>query len=310
MRKSPAAVGVAALCAVLLSGCQSSGGRTASEPGTSSSPAMKTVAGVRVPVLPLDAYAVDPQQQEVLDRAVDELAEKCMKAKGYTWPARLEQLGVPHAANERRYGVTDLESVSVYGYQLAPPVGVTPAQLAEEARREKKRKALMTDALTEAYTGRGGKTTSTSRTGGCRGQALKQLGLPQGGEALTAVDLAQQQGWKRTEADSRAKAANAKWSACMKKAGHNYANPHLAAADPAWWTKAAAGSATRNRAGAREIATAVADVRCKRQVDYVTVWQSVETSYQYKIIEANKKELEDVRKVWRNALRKADQVLR
>ena len=94
MRKSPA-IGVAALCAVLLSGCQSSGGGTPSEPEISASPATKTVAGVRVPVLPLDAYAVDAQQQEVLDRAVDELAETCMKAKGYTWPARLKQLGVP-----------------------------------------------------------------------------------------------------------------------------------------------------------------------------------------------------------------------
>ncbi|MEV0206401.1 hypothetical protein AB0H97_14495 [Streptomyces sp. NPDC050788] len=308
MRKSPAAVGVAALCAVLLSGCQSSGDGTPSEPEISASPATKTVAGVRVPVLPLDAYTVDAQQQEELDRAVDQLAQTCMKAKGYTWPARLEQLGVPRSANERRYGVTDPEAVKVYGYQLAPPVGVTPAQLAEEARREKKRKALMTDALTKAYTGRSGKTAAASHTGGCRGKALKQLGLPQGGEALTAVDLAQQQSFQRTEADSRARAANAKWSACMKKAGYRYANPHVAAADPAWWTKGA-DPAAPNRAGAREIATAVADVRCKRQVDYVTVWQSVETTYQHKIIAANRKELDAVRQARRNALRKAHEVL-
>jgi hypothetical protein len=206
------------------------------------------------------------------------------------------------------YGVTDPEAVKVYGYQLAPPVGVTPAQLAEEARREKKRKALMTDALTKAYTGRSGKTAAASHTGGCRGKALKQLGLPQGGEALTAVDLAQQQSFQRTEADSRARAANAKWSACMKKAGYRYANPHVAAADPAWWTKGA-DPAAPNRAGAREIATAVADVRCKRQVDYVTVWQSVETTYQHKIIAANRKELDAVRQARRNALRKAHEVL-
>ena len=87
-----------------------SGGGTPSEPEISASPATKTVAGVRVPVLPLDAYAVDAQQQEVLDRAVDELAETCMKAKGYTWPARLKQLGVPRSANERRYGVTSCQS--------------------------------------------------------------------------------------------------------------------------------------------------------------------------------------------------------
>jgi hypothetical protein len=309
MRKSSVAVGVVILSVVVLSGCQSSS-RTASEPGVSSSAATKTVDGVAVPVLPLDAYGVSAEQQAVLDQAVDELAETCMKAKGYTWPARLKQLGVPRSANERRYGVTDPKAVSVYGYQLAPPVGVTTEQLVEEARQEKKREALMTAALTEAYTGRGGKTTATSRTGGCRGSALKQLGLPQGGEALTAVDLAQQQSWKRTEEDSRAKAANAKWSACMKKAGYTYANPHVAAADPAWWTKKEADSAARSRVSPREIATAVADVKCKRQVDYVTVWQSVETAYQYKIIKANKQELEDVRLVWRNALRKATQVLR
>lgn len=308
MRKSSVAVGVAALSVVALSACQS-GGRTGSEPEISSSPATKTVAGVPVPVLPLDSYGVSAEQRAVLDQAVDELAGTCMKAKGYTWPARLKRLGVARSANERRYGVTDPEAVRVYGYHLAPPVGVTAEQLAEEARQEKKRKALMTDAVTKAYTGRDGTTTGTSLTGGCRGEALKQLGLPRG-EALDAVDLAQQQGWKRTEADSRAKAVNAKWSACMKKAGHTYADPHAAAGDPAWWMKGEGDSAARKKTRAREIATAVADVKCKQQVGYVTVWQSVETTYQNKIIKVNKQELEDIRQMWRNALRKAAQVLR
>ncbi|MEV6173373.1 hypothetical protein AB0L99_34840 [Streptomyces sp. NPDC051954] len=302
------AVGVAALSVVVLSACQS-GGRTASKPETSSSPATKTVAGVPVPVLPLDSYGVSAEQRAVLDQAVDELAGTCMKAKGHTWPARLKRLGVARSANERRYGVIDPEAVRVYGYHLAPPVGVTVEQLAEEARQEKKRKALMTDALTKAYTGRDGATTGTSLTGGCRGEALKQMGLLRL-EALTAVDLAQQQGWKRTEVDSRAKAVNAKWSACMKKVGHTYADPHAAAGDPAWWGKGEGDSAAPKKVGAREIATAVADVKCKQQVDYVTVWQSVETAYQNKIIKANKQELEDVRQMWRNALRKAAQVLR
>ncbi|MEU6918661.1 hypothetical protein [Streptomyces olindensis] len=263
-----------------------------------------------VPVLPLDSYGVSAEQQAVLDRAVDKLAGTCMKAKGFTWPARPERLGAARSANERRYGVTDPKAVRVHGYQLAPPPGVTPEQLAEEARQEKKRKTLMTDEVTEAYTGRGGTSKATSRTGGCRGEALKQLGLPPQGDALDAVDLAQQQGWQRTEADSRAKAANTRWSACMKKAGHPYANPHAAAGDPAWWTEDAGDPAARKKTKAREIATAVADVQCKRQVDYVAVWQSVETTYQNKIIEANEKELGEVRQMWRNALRKAAAVLR
>jgi hypothetical protein len=45
-------------------------------------------------------------------------------------------------------------------------------------------------------------------------------------------------------------------------------------------------------------------------VDYVTVWQSVETTYQHKIIAANRKELDAVRQARRNALRKAHEVLR
>ncbi|WP_420310776.1 hypothetical protein ACOB87_15800 [Streptomyces sp. YS-B37] len=270
---------------------------------------MKAIAGVPVPVLPLDSYGVSAEQRDVLDQAVDKLAGTCMKAKGYAWPARLKRLGVARSANERRYGVTDLKSVRVYGYHLAPPVGVTAGQLAEEARQENKRKALMTDALTKAYTGRGGATTGTTLTGGCRGEALKQLGLLRL-EALNAVDLAQQQGWKRTEADSRAKAVDAKWSACMKKAGQTYANPHVAAGDPTWWREGQGASASPKKVGSREIATAVVDVKCKQQVGYVEVWQSVETNYQNKIIKANEQELEDARQMWRNALRKAAQVLR
>ncbi|WDV49062.1 hypothetical protein PV963_30220 [Streptomyces coeruleorubidus] len=100
------AAGVAALSVVMLSGCQS-GGLTVSEPEISSSPPTKTVAGVQVPILPLDTYGVSAEQRAVLDQAVDELAGTCVKAKGYTWPARLKRLGVPRSANERRYGVTD-----------------------------------------------------------------------------------------------------------------------------------------------------------------------------------------------------------
>ncbi|MFF4896922.1 hypothetical protein [Streptomyces sp. NPDC001068] len=308
MRKRSLAVGVAALSVVVLSACQS-GARTVGEPRISSSRTTKTVAGVSVPVLPLDSYGVSADQRAVLDQAVDELAARCMKAEGYTWPARLKRLGVARSANERRYGVTDPEAVRVYGYHLAPPTGVTARQLAEEARQEKKRKALMTDALTKAYTGRDGPATGTTLTGGCRGKALSQLGLLRA-EALTAVDLAQQQGWKRTEADSRARAANAKWSACMKRVGYTYADPHAAAGDPAWWGGGEGGSAAPKKAGVREIAAAVADVKCKRQTEYVAVWQSVETSYQNKIIEANRQDLEEVRQMWRNALRKAAEVLR
>ncbi|MGW1884074.1 hypothetical protein [Streptomyces sp. NPDC001970] len=94
----------------------------------------------------------------------------------------------------------------------------------------------------------------------------------------------------------------------MKKAGCAYPDPRAAAGDPAWWSKGGADSAVRKRTRAREVATAAADVTCRQQVDHVAVWQSVETTYQNKIIDANRQELDAFRQRWQDALRKAAQV--
>lgn len=70
---------------------------------------------------------------------------------------------------------------------------------------------------------------------------------------------------------------------------HEEGRPHLRGSPwrrrrPGLGTEGEGDSAARKKTRAREIATAVADVKCKQQVDYVTVWQSVETTYQNKII--------------------------
>ena len=57
----------------------------------------------------------------------------------------------------------------------------------------------------------------------------------------------------------------------MGRAGFHYATPRQANNDPAWRTP---------RPSTRERATAVADARCKRQVQLVDLWATVETAYQ------------------------------
>ena len=48
-------------------------------------------------------------------------------------------------------------------------------------------------------------------------------------------------------------------------------------------------------ANAREIATATADVRCKREVNLVGIWASVETAYQERKIGENADALQNVK---------------
>jgi hypothetical protein len=120
--------------------------------------------------------------------------------------------------------------------------------------------------------------------GGCLGQALRELA--KGGPIPADPDLAERLGlesYVRSSQVEPMRAVFTKWAACMKQAGFDYADPRKANNDPAFRTE---------RASKREIATAVADVRCKREVHMVDAWATVETAYQQRQVAQHKEQLE------------------
>lgn len=268
------------------------------------------VAGVWVPVFPLDAYQVDSDQQVVIDRALYVVAEECMQRKGLHWPSPLEELGESRSPNERRYGVIDMPLARKYGYKLPLPPGVTKAQAVEYMRKESARNLLMTDEVTVAYTGEEiSSEKPEAGSVGCRGEARTKLGLPEinspQGDPVAGAAL---KAWEETRRDRRSVDADALWSKCMKRSGYSYSDPHVAAGDKKWAPVAGGGDFPSPSEG--EVEAALADVSCKQETNYVEKMQRVETSYQDLLISETLDTFSDYRAGWQQSLEKAEKVLR
>jgi hypothetical protein len=265
------------------------------------------VAGVVVPVLPLDAYVPTAQEESIVERATYVLAQKCMTAEGASWPAPLPLMGIPHSPNERRYGVIDERTVAEYGYHLPPAAGVTRKQLAERIKDEKRRDTKLTDQLTALYTGESD-DGSVDPAGGCRGKARKALAISDSKEMeISPVADASREAWERTTRDPEALAADAAWSSCMKRAGHVYPNPHKAAGDKRWLPTSDADFV--RKPAQVEVETAMADVKCKAAIHYVETWQRVETGYQTELLREHGKEIRAERAKWQESLKRAKKIL-
>jgi hypothetical protein len=214
-------------------------------------------------VLPLDRYRLSPTQAEMVDRARNRLFSGCMRRFGFdlATPAASRQLTV--VGNAQRYGVDDEAQAGTHGYHPATP---PPAAPVREPRLSAAAEAIADGSGPRTYRGR------RVPAGGCLGQALRQLG--RGGPVPADPGLAERLGlesYVRTSESGPMWPVFARWSACMGRAGFHYATPRQANNDPAWRTP---------RPSTRELATAVADARCKRQVQLVDLWATVETAYQ------------------------------
>ncbi|MEU8928583.1 hypothetical protein AB0D30_01675 [Streptomyces sp. NPDC048409] len=265
------------------------------------------VAGVVVPVLPLDAYLPTAQDESIVERATYALAQKCMTAEGASWPAPLPLMGVPHSPNERRYGVIDKRTVAEYGYHLPPAAGVTRKQLTERINDERRRDSKLTDRLTSLYTGESD-DGSLNPSGGCRGKARQALAISDSREMeISPVADASREAWEQTTRDHEALAADTAWSSCMKRVGHAYPNPHKAASDKRWLPTSDADFA---RAPAQvEVETALADVKCKNVTHYVETWQRVETRYQTQLLSEHRKEIRAEYAKWQESVKRAKRTL-
>ena len=92
--------------------------------------------------------------------------------------------------------------------------------------------------------------------------------------------------------DERIRQAWDTWSQCVVDKGlGRYENPDKAFEDKAW-QRGSGGNTTRTE---RELATATADVECKRKHDTVRVWWEVRAEMQRADVERNKARYEAVR---------------
>lgn len=220
-------------------------------------------------VLPFDTYETTPYENQVIEQAKDRLLGDCMRESGLPWTplpglTRADTEG-PH---DRRYGLADPGVAARYGYHLPP---LSPAR--------KRLEAVYADRADLPLRERNAAYGPNSSTGGCwkkadermfRGVERDQMSLLAGHSAQT-FDVARR--------DPRVSAADKRWSACMKKAGHTYTDSYQALSDPAWGKS--------KRPTARERAVAVADVRCKRETGFLTTWIRVDQEVQNAAVRKN-----------------------
>jgi hypothetical protein len=248
---------VLGLC-LILAGCAGSPADRKKEP---SAQALNIRDGSAL-TLPLDAYLASPGQLRTIQLAKKALVSRCLGRLGLKADLP-EPRSAPFQRNARRYGITEEAKAGLYGYSV-PEISKRP------------RRPDMSAEVNHAIWGRGPATVRGRKVpdGGCVGEAGRRLdaGIPDAKPGLVgALGLAT---LERSTADSRVRAALAKWSACMNRSGYHYSTPQDANKDERFI------DGRKHRVTKLEIATALADVRCKKEVNLINIWASIEIAYQ------------------------------
>lgn len=280
-----AAVGIVALVAGV--GCGSGVDPAAEADRAGSIATTRGGAGGDELILPVNTYSFTVPERNRLGWARQVLIGACMRKLGYhhddaadaaqhkrVTAIDLADHGV--YGNKRRYVLTDMTTAGKYGYHLVSTAnGVRGAEDRHDPHRPGARSTAEQQALT-GVDSRGRRVTRTSGgrpvpAGGCIGATdatLSHTGSVGEAGPVSRLDGAS---YARSLHDGRVRAAFAAWSRCMAGSGYRITSP-LHASD-----KFDLGTST---VSAAEIATARADVACKRHTHLTDIWFGCEMAYQ------------------------------
>jgi len=299
---------VALMTMMLLSSCTA--GSASKPPPLGAVPVVRDDTNL---TLPLDAYMFTDHDYVAVQRAQARLVGECMRRFGVDYPSDVSPsdlvVGVNFPdfdhMNTRRYGLIDAAMAATRGYQPPPDPSGTSSKPDSDAGG-----TVLTPQVLFLLNGKSRpefadvKTMPADADGkpladdGCAGAAQRRLA---GGKPLQSIALPSTLGQETSrlaQNDSRVQAAMAAWSACMKRSGYQYGSSW----DPnnAHWPKPP---------GAKEIATATADVACKQQTNLVGIWLAVETAYQRQTIERHSEQLAALRSYIDTTARSAAQIV-
>lgn len=243
--------------------------------------------------LPLDAYIASPVGEVI--EAENVLVNTCMAEFGLAGKyldAYLPDTGPP--PNERRYWLVKASDAATLGYE-SPWADVVRKKLESTHDWSPFEEALLIGNGPTIHEGR------QIPDGGCLGAARRQLaqGTPElpkmdgapvledrsGTSTSMIADYLAGKTHKDMLNDSRVTSAVDGWRTCMADLGFAYESPRDANNDPKW---------DGDSASAEEIATATADVTCKRQVDLASTMATVETAYQNRALAENQEALDTI----------------
>jgi hypothetical protein len=266
---------------LVLTGCAISAGDGAKEPPAQ----VLDIRDVDAFALPLDAYAATHAQRLSVQMAKVRLMTHCLERLGLKADLP-DPRPRPFQPNTLRYGITKEARAVAFGYSV-PEISKRP------------RTPDLSPQVERAVTGK--ETAKRVPEGGCEGEADRTLaaGIPGPRPDHTIIGRLGVATLERSERDSRVRAVFARWSGCMKRSGYDYSSPREANGDPAFV------DGRKHRVTKHELATAVADVRCKKETNLVNVWAGVETAYQKLAVAQHKAALTSVRRAVETQLKNA-----
>ncbi len=224
---------------------------------------------------PLDAYRNEAERSGLIEWAWNKAVQHCLTRFGFDIAIGLQQPEPPRSA-ESRYGMVNAEKAATHGYTGAPIAEPQPMTLSE--RIPAQAVAIFDGSASGEHNG------EPVPQGGCRAEAARQI-IPTANPYF-AQELEKTAG-QRAAKDERLLGYVQKWSDCMALAGFRYHFP----SEPyqAWIGRAQPGKVP----APEEIATAVADVKCKVDTDFLRNWVAIEVAYQHQIIEEKSAALAD-----------------
>jgi hypothetical protein len=222
--------------------------------------------------LPIAAYAFTDSESAVIAAAQDALVSQCMRQYGLAYQAPLRPPAPAVRTADRRYGLSSAFDAARFGYHLAPDEQQAPAAGVSVRPGTPQYTVLFGAADPDAATG-GTYKGRRIPDGGCQGQARSELSGRYGDSAgAAAAATIADDSYTRSTNDPAVREAVAAWSRCMRTKGYDYPTPMAAMGDKAFLQGTGP--------SAHEIATAEADMSCKRTTDLLAVWFAAERRLQ------------------------------
>jgi hypothetical protein len=259
--------------------------------------------------MPLDSYEqVAGNEQEVLVEASNLLTQRCMASRGFSYTETAQpstELSALRATENSPVGLTSLSQAQTYGYGApkgstggggAVFFGTVSGQVFGDALRTNGQAWVI--ALLGFSPGPPGQR-ARGRQEGCIQLVTSELyGPDRGSSNPDPVPGIAFQAVAWTQSDPRVLAVDKAWSACMARRGLRYRTPQAAAQHN--WPSVPAPA---------EIATAVADVTCKTQVNLTNTWLAVEAAYQLALISQNLTALSQLQSSFAALQQRAEQLV-
>ncbi|MCT9083337.1 hypothetical protein [Streptomyces fulvoviolaceus] len=242
-------------------------------------------------------YSYSDADYEVIRSAEQILTRDCMKDFGLTY--RPTKNPTPTAAQDRRYGITDMDGAARYGYRMPPQQDTPEAKLTKDQIKVLYgKRSLGADSTKNLKLEYQGKKIPDD---GCLGSAILGFRKPYedkaGAEVASRISTAS---YESSQKVPEVRSVFEKWSSCMKQKRYDYASPMDALETPSF---------LQGKVSANEKKTAVADVSCKERTGLLEVWFDAESAIQREMIKTDAKALKKLGELHRKKLSAARKIL-